>query len=203
MLRLKALVPVDAEPDAGWRTVAERRAGSLTDPRLPLALVTELGGADLRQTISTRGRMGPELLRGLAYQLLSGIAYMHASNVVHRDLVGTHQRGFAQPSAHASPPQKPGNILLNDNGRLVVSSRELVLRAAPSRTECATRFAQIADMGLARLDNAASARDASSELRNVSVVGSPGYLSPEVRGCGLTEHSACAPALTSAAPSWC
>ncbi len=121
VLRLKALVPVDAEPDASWRAVAERRAGSLIDSHLPLALVTELGGADLRQTISARGRMGPELLRGLAYQLLSGIAYVHASNVVHRDLVGTYQRECLQPSAHASPPQKPGNILLNDEGRLLVS----------------------------------------------------------------------------------
>jgi serine/threonine protein kinase len=59
-------------------------------------ITTELMGIDLRQLIKSRQPLSEDHQQFILYQLMCGLAHLHASNIIHRDL-------------------KPANILLSKN----------------------------------------------------------------------------------------
>ena len=59
-------------------------------------LVTDLMDTDLHHVISSKQELSDDHVQYFVYQLLAGVAHLHAANVVHRDL-------------------KPSNILVNRN----------------------------------------------------------------------------------------
>ena len=76
-------------------------------------IVTELLQTDLHDVIYARRPLSRAHVQYFAYQMLRGLAYMHAKTVVHRDI-------------------KPGNILLNDQCQLKICDFGLA-RALPPK----------------------------------------------------------------------
>jgi len=98
-------------------------------------------GMTLRQHMEKQpdGRLTPEETRGIAAQLLDALTCSHDKGVIHRDI-------------------KPGNIMLDDTGRL-----------------------RILDFGVARLTAAALTQTGA-------VMGTPAYMAPEQIMGGRTDH---------------
>jgi serine/threonine protein kinase len=78
-------------------TKHQKRFGGFKD----LYIVLELVDGDLRKLIKSEIYFTLEQVRQLTYDLLCGIKYMHSAAVLHRDL-------------------KPGNILLNNDGKIKI-----------------------------------------------------------------------------------
>lgn len=108
------------------------------------AIVMELvRGRTLREALDQRGPLGIHHALDIAVQAADALAHAHEHGLVHRDV-------------------KPGNILLSDDGRVLVT-----------------------DFGIAK------AAEATSDLTEVGqVVGTAKYLSPEqVQGAGVDARS--------------
>eukprot|EP00635_Sarcinochrysidales_sp_CCMP3193_P004755 CAMPEP_0118889788 /NCGR_PEP_ID=MMETSP1166-20130328/545_1 /TAXON_ID=1104430 /ORGANISM="Chrysoreinhardia sp, Strain CCMP3193" /LENGTH=881 /DNA_ID=CAMNT_0006828383 /DNA_START=263 /DNA_END=2908 /DNA_ORIENTATION=+ len=81
-------------------------------------IVTELLQTDLHDVIYARRPLSRAHVQYFAYQMLRGLAYMHAKTVVHRDI-------------------KPGNILLNDQCQLKICDFGLARALPPPRDKAA------------------------------------------------------------------
>jgi len=69
--------------------------------RNELALVFELMDMDLRQYMRRKARLSPQEVQGFMAQLMTGLEFVHANGVVHRDL-------------------KPGNLLVDEDKTLKI-----------------------------------------------------------------------------------
>ncbi len=105
-------------------------------------IVSELVEGETLATLLERGPLPLRKLIEVGSQICDGLAAAHAAGVVHRDL-------------------KPGNIMLNRDGRV-----------------------KVLDFGLARQDRVLGAESSTMEVSHPGVIfGTPGYMSPEqVRG---------------------
>ena len=72
---------------------------------MPLSyIVSDYMDADLGTNIKINDKLDEESLKFIMYQLIKGLRYIHASEVVHRDIVRQH------------PIQKPRNLLIDEEG---------------------------------------------------------------------------------------
>ena len=117
----------------GLRGVVRPPGGPLGDWR-DLYLVTELMDADLHQIIKTSQALSEDHCRYFAWQLLRGVAALHAAGVLHRDL-------------------KPSNLLVNGNCELRIADFGISRGFAPAAAADAAAAA----------DGAAAAADAHDE----------------------------------------
>ncbi len=102
-------------------------------PGTPPFIVMELvRGASLREVAEAQGPMLAELVACFGALVCDALAIAHAAGVIHRDV-------------------KPGNIMLSDDGRLL-----------------------LADFGVARLDD-----DDSLVTRSGALLGTPSFMAPE------------------------
>jgi len=128
-------------------------------------LVSELiSGLTLRQVLTAEGALPPSRVARIARQITSALALAHDKGVVHRDL-------------------KPGNVMLlserNEDGSHGRRSRTVPVhpRHEDAAEDGDARDAvKVLDFGLARIEGP---DDRTHLTKNESLIGSPGYMSPE------------------------